>query len=104
MPQMRVEDAVRRNCEALLQQNVAQLMYDMTPQAAMKMMQVQAESPGGGTPALYGFDISGMTQEGDDYLFDVLFSGEQDFSVKARWRAIGDEWKLADFDIYPVEA
>ena len=105
MAEITVEEAVTRNCQALLAGNIAQIFTDMTPEAMAKM----ASAGGGaamsaGLPQLTSYDIVGRAQDGDDHLYDVQFRGQVNFGVRARWREIDGQWKLADFDGYELDA
>lgn len=99
-----VEEAVTRNCQALLTGNIAQIFADMTPEAMAKIAQLGGGGAMTGTmPALTSYDIISRAQDGDDHLYDVQFHGTPSFGVKARWREIGGLWKLVDFDGYQID-
>ena len=104
MPDTTVEEAVTRNCQALMTGNIAQIFADMTPEAMAKLA---TAAPGGGMaggmPQLTSYDIVSREQEGDDHLYDVQFRGDQSFGVKARWREVAGVWKLVDFDGYALD-
>ena len=51
---------------------------------------------GGAMPALTSFDIESHDQNGDDHVFKVKFSGDQDFMAIATWRDVDGQWKIAD--------
>lgn len=111
MPDISVEDAVKRNCEALISGNIAQLFVDLTPEAMVKMSQAQAQAQAAGgagagmgaMPKLTGYEVVSRDREGEDELYDVRFAGDVNFGVKARWRQVADQWKLADFEPYQYE-
>ncbi|HXK33345.1 MAG TPA: hypothetical protein VNM91_04935 [Dehalococcoidia bacterium] len=96
MPDIPVEEAVKQNCQALLAGDLMRIMSDLTPEA---MAQVMASAGGGGgmgaMPALTGFDILSHEQQGDDHLFKVKFTGDQEFTASATWRDVGGVWKIA---------
>lgn len=99
-----LDEAIQRNCEALIAGNIVQLFADLTPQAMMKLTQ----STGGGAmsgqmPKLTGYEIVSKTKEGDDDIVDVRFTGDVGFGVKAHWREIDNAWKLTDFEPYQIE-
>jgi hypothetical protein len=104
MAEITVEEAVTRNCQALLTGNIAQIFTDIAPEAMAKMASMGGGQLSAGLPKLTSFDIVSRAQEGDDHLYDVHFEGEQCFGVKARWREIAEQWKLVDFEGYPLEA
>lgn len=100
MADVTVEEAVIRNCEALIAGNFAQIFADMTPQAMAKLSQSAGAQVGGPLPQLTAYEVVSREQEGDEHLYDVRFSGDVRFGVKARWREIDGQWKLVDFDPY----
>jgi len=97
MPEMDVEDAVKENCQALLAGDLMRVMNDLTPEA---MGQVMA---GGGNmgamPALRAYDIQSHDVDGEDHVFKIKFEGDQDFTAKATWRDVGDQWKIAALEV-----
>ena len=104
MAQITVEEAVTRNCQALLTGNIAQIFGDMTPEAMAKMAQAGGSGAmTGQMPQITSYDIVSREQDGDDHLYDVQFHGEPSFGVKGRWREIEGQWKLVDFDGYAIE-
>ncbi|MGD9892979.1 MAG: hypothetical protein AB7R89_19185 [Dehalococcoidia bacterium] len=98
-----VEEAVTRNCQALLTGNIAQIFADMTPEAMAKIAQLGGGAMTGTMPALTSYDVISRVQDGEDHLYDVQFHGTPSFGVKARWREIGGLWKLVDFDGYQID-
>ena len=102
MADITVEEAVTRNCEALIAGNIAQIFTDMTPEAMAKLSQSAAATAGGPMPKLTRYEIVGREQEGDDHVYDVRFAGDVHFGVRGRWREIDNQWKLVDFDGYEL--
>ena len=100
MADISLEDAVRRNCEALIAGNIAQIFADLTPQAMAKLSQSAGGQMTGGMPKLTGYEIVSRGQEGDDQVYDVRFTGDVNFGVKAHWQEINNWWKLTDFEPY----
>lgn len=94
MPDIDVEQAVKENCQALLTGDLMRVMNDLTPEA---MAQVMANAGGGmgAMPQLTGFDIQSHEQQGDDHLFKIKFTGDQEFTALATWRDVGGAWKIA---------
>jgi hypothetical protein len=94
MPDMDVEQAVKENCQALLAGDLMKVMTDLTPEAMAQVM-----SGGGGNmgamPALTGYDIQSHDVQGDDHVFKIKFSGDQEFTALATWRDVGGQWKIA---------
>ena len=104
MADISVDEAVTRNCQAMLTNNFAQIFADMTPEAMAKLAQQTGGTMAAGTlPQLTSYDIISHEQDGEDHLYDVQFHGEPSFGVRARWREINGQWKLADFDGYALE-
>lgn len=96
MPDTSVEEAVKENCQAVLTGDLMRIMNDLTPEALGKLM---AAGGGGGMasmPALKTFDIESHDVQGEDHLFKIKFSGDQDFTALATWRDVGGQWKIAD--------
>ena len=106
MADITVEEAVTRNCQALLAGNIAQLFADMTPEAMAKLAQAGGgQMPmGGAMPTLTGYEVVSRSQDGDDHLYDVQISGSVNFGVKTRWRELNGAWKIVDFDGYQLES
>jgi hypothetical protein len=98
-----IEEAVTRNCQALMTGNIAQIFADMTPEAMAKLSAQGGGALSGGLPQLTSYDVVSRSQDGDDHLYDVQFHGQPSFGVKARWREIADQWKLVDFEGYALE-
>ena len=103
MADVTIEEAVTRNCQALMTGNIAQIFADMTPEAMAKIAQLGGGAMTGTMPALTSYDIVERSQDGDDHLYDVRFHGQPSFGVKARWRELGGQWKLVDFDGYQLD-
>lgn len=104
MADITVEEAVIRNCEALIAGNIVQIFADMSPQAMVKLSQSMASpmSGGGTPPKLTGYEIADRSQDGDRHVYDVRFSGDVNFGVKAYWEEVDNAWKLVDFEPYQM--
>jgi hypothetical protein len=98
MPETPVEDAVKANCQAVLQGDMMKIMSDLTPEALNNLMAGGAGGGGmgGSMPTLTGFEIKNQEQTGDDHVFTVEFTGDQTFTAVATWRDVGGAWKIAD--------
>jgi hypothetical protein len=105
MPDISLEEAVERNCQALIAGNIAQIFVDMTPEAMAKLSQSAgaAQMGSGPMPKLTAYEIVDREQADGDDVYDVHFHGDVNFGVKARWRAINDQWKLVDFEPYQLD-
>ena len=93
MPETDVEQAVRENCQALLSGDLMRVMNDLTPEAMAQVMSGGGNM--GAMPQLTGFDIQSHDQQGDDHVFKIKFSGDQEFVALATWRDVGGMWKIA---------
>lgn len=96
MPDTPVEEAVKENCQAVLAGDLMRIMNDLTPEALGKLMASGGGGGMGAMPALTSFDIQSHEQNGEDHVFTVKFSGDQDFTAVATWRDVGGQWKIAD--------
>jgi len=96
MPDISVEQAVKENCQALLIGDLMRVMNDLTPEAMAQLMQNAGAGGGmGAMPALTAFDIQSHDEQGEDHVFKIKFSGDQDFTAIATWRDVGGAWKIA---------
>lgn len=100
MADITVEQAVERNCQALVAGNIAQIFMDMTPEAMAKLSQSAGAMAGGPMPKLTGYEVVSRSEVEGDPLYDVRFEGDVNFGVKGRWREINNQWKLVDFEPY----
>lgn len=103
MAEITVEEAVVRNCEALIAGNFAQIFMDITPRVMAKLSQSMAQSGQsmtGPMPKLTAYEIVSRTQENGDHVYDVRFTGDVSLGVRARWKEIDNAWKLVDFEPY----
>ena len=98
MPDAPVEEAVKANCQAVLAGDMMRIMSDLTPDALAKLMAGAGAGGGmgGAMPALKSFNIESHDQSGEDHVFKVKFSGDQDFTAIATWRDVDGQWKIAD--------
>ena len=95
-----VEQAVHRHGKAIVSMDIGQIMNDLMPDAMMKL---QAAAGGGMALQINGYELLGHSRDGDDYLYDVKYSGPQSFTVRARWSRLGPEWKIIDAGIIARE-
>ncbi|HZP58660.1 MAG TPA: hypothetical protein VFC53_14085 [Dehalococcoidia bacterium] len=93
MPDIDVEEAVKQNCQALLIGDLMRVMNDLTPEAMAQVMSGGGNM--GAMPQLKSFDIQSHEVQGDDHVFKIKFSGDQDFTAVATWRDVGGQWKIA---------
>ena len=95
MPDITVDEAVTKNCQALLNGDLMTVMNDLTPEAMAGAMANAGGSMGGAMPQLKSFDILSHDEQGEDHIFKIKFSGDQDFTAIATWRDVGGAWKIA---------
>ena len=96
MPDTSVEQAVTENCQAVLIGDLMRIMSDLTPEAMGKLMS------GGGVgamPTLTSFKIESHDEKGEDHVFRIKFTGDQDMTAIATWRDVGGAWKIADLEM-----
>ena len=98
MPRTPIEDAVKKNCQAVVAGDLANIMADFTADALGNLIANTRSGPGT-TPALTGFSIENSQVKGGDHVFTVKFAGDEDFTTVATWREIGGTWKIADLRI-----
>ena len=72
---------------------IPEVMKDLTPDALQQVMPLMA----GGPNPIKSNSVVSRGQEGDDFIFDVTYSGEDGKSVSMReWvRQIDGTWKIA---------
>lgn len=97
-----VEDAVQRNCQALLAGNIALIFQDLAPEAMAKLATLGGGQMTGQMPQLTSYDVISRSQDGADHLYEVQFKGTPAFGVKARWRELNGQWKIVDVDGYQL--
>ena len=95
MPDITVDEAVTKNCQALLNGDLMTVMNDLTPEAMAGAMANAGSNMGGAMPQLKSFDILSHDEQGEDHIFKIKFSGDQDFTAIATWRDVGGAWKIA---------
>src|SRR5690348_10024636 len=95
VPEISVEEAVKQNCQAVLNGDMMRIMQDLTPEALGALM-ANAGSNMGAMPALKSFDIQSHDVNGDDHVFKIAFAGDQDFNAVATWKDVGGAWKITN--------
>ena len=73
--------------------DIGQIMTDLMPEAMTKLQQAAG---GGAAVQIHSYELLGHTRDGEDEVYDVKYIGPQSFTVRARWRRFGSEWKIAD--------
>jgi hypothetical protein len=96
MPDISIDEAVKQNCQAVLTGDLMRIMGDLTPEALGKLMAGGGGGGMGAMPTLTSFNIESHDEQGEDHVFRVKFSGDQDFTAIATWRDVGGQWKIAD--------
>lgn len=95
-----IDEIVHRHAKAIVSMDIGQIMNDLEPKAMAKL---QEQAGGGAAIQINGYEILGCKPDGDDWLYDVRYSGPQSFTVRARWSQVGPEWKVVDADIISRE-
>ncbi|MBI5288138.1 MAG: hypothetical protein HY873_04110 [Chloroflexi bacterium] len=98
MPGISIEEAVKKNCQAVVAGDLANIMGDLTADALGNLL-ANARSGPGTMPAITGFSIDRHEETGGDHTFTVKFAGEHDFTTVATWRDVSGAWKIADLKI-----
>ena len=102
LPDITVEEAVKRNCQALLLGDLSRLMMDLTQEAMAQMMAAGAGP--GAIPQISSFDIQSHEQQEEDHIFKIKFVGVAgETVVTATWRDIEGEWKIAALQLPPPQ-
>jgi hypothetical protein len=91
-----IDEIVHRHARAIVSMDIARIMNDLEPNAMVKLQQ----QAGGGTAIqINDFEVLTSEPDGEDWLYDVRYTGPQSFTVRARWSQVGGEWKIVDADI-----
>jgi len=89
---MTAEEFMRGHAEKACSGRIAEIMGDLTPEA---LAQVGALMAGGPNPPK-GNTVVPVRQDGDDYIFDVTYTGDGGASASMREtvRQIDGTWKI----------
>ncbi|MFQ5880267.1 MAG: hypothetical protein ACE5IZ_08860 [Dehalococcoidia bacterium] len=98
--EVNIEEIANRFGRAVVTMDIGRLMTDLTPEAMTKL---QAQAGGGMAIQISSFEILSHSRDGDDYLVDSKFLGPTNFTMRARWRHTGGEWKIVDADVISTE-
>jgi hypothetical protein len=101
-------DAAERVAKAVKDGNIALLMGEITPEALMQMMQMQAAA-GGVTPAqmpnIESYNIEEMGPDGDAEVFHLSFTSSiGNATLAASWKQILGKWKISAVSLVSAEA
>jgi hypothetical protein len=91
---MTAEEFMRDHANKACTGRIGEIMGDLTPEA---LGQVGALMAGGPNP-LKGNSVVPVSQNGDDYIFDVTYTGDGDASVSMREtvRKVDGTWKIVN--------
>jgi len=93
MPDLSIEEAVERSCQALMSGDLMQVMSDFTPEALGAVM--ASASAITNVPSLVGYSVRSQQEDGGDHVFDVAFqTSEGEVAARVTWREIDDTWKI----------
>lgn len=86
------EDTAKRHGQAVVDGNMSQVMADLAPEAMSGAM-----SLGGALQGVTAYRIASHTPDGEDHIFEIAYTtAAGDLTVRSRWRAIGDDWKVVE--------
>jgi hypothetical protein len=91
-----IDRFVDAHAKAIVSMDIAKIMDDLMPEAMMKL---QAQAGGGAALQINSYELLGHTRDGEDYWYDVRYTGPESFTVHARWSQIGGAWKVVDAEI-----
>ena len=98
MPEISIDEAVRRNCQALVAGDLAAVLNDLTPEAV-----AQAVAGSGGAtmmPAVIGYEIVSRQEASGEHRFRISFKGsDHDFEAGITWREVDGAWKITAVDL-----
>jgi len=95
-----IDEIVRRHARAIVAMDIPQIMNDLEPNAMAKLQQ---QAGGGAAIQVNDYEVLTSVPDGDDWLYDVKYTGPQSFTVRARWSRLGSAWKIVDADIVARE-
>jgi hypothetical protein len=94
MPARTPEDAAHAHARATVAGDLGTVFRAMTPEALARAMQL-----GNTEWRLSGYELTGHSQNGDDYLFDILYQTEiGPLALRYRFREIEGDWKVVDVE------
>jgi hypothetical protein len=94
MPEISVEEAVERNCQAIMSGDVMLAMADFTPDALAGLMTAGAGFTGA-MPMLHGYSIESHEARGEDHLFTIKFSTSTgDVTANSTWAEVDGSWRI----------
>ena len=101
-------DAAERVAKAVKDGNIAMLMGEITPEALMQMMQMQAAA-GGVTPAqmpnIESYTVEEMGPDGDAEVFNLSFtSAIGNATLAGSWKQVMGKWKISAVSLVSAEA
>ena len=106
-PAETAREAVERNAKAIMEGNLAQLMADITPEALAEMMKMTAGQSAVSLqqlPAITGYAIEDLGEDGDVHRFDVRFeSALGNVTLATGWKVLLGRWKVASASLVSAE-
>ena len=88
---MDAREHVDRHGQYALARNWQALGADFTPEALEEATKLGLRPPRGTTQ----YRLIGEQQDGEDYTFDVEYSGgEETKTIRSTWRKQGEDWKI----------
>lgn len=91
---MNAEEFMRDHAEKASTGRIPEILGDLTPEAMAKLGGLMAGGPN--PPKAY--EVTPVSQSGDDHIFDVTYTGDGDTKVSMREtvREIDGKWRIVD--------
>jgi hypothetical protein len=99
MPDTTVEEAVERNCQAIMSGDLMRVLSDFTPEALTNVMSLGANLTSA-MPMLHGYNVESHEEKGLDHLFVIKFiTSAGDVTASATWREVDGFWRIVDIGL-----
>jgi len=92
MGEMTAEEFMRSHADKASSGRIAEILGDLTPEAMSQVMPLMADGPNPPT----GNTVVPRGRDGDDYVFDVTYTGDSDKVTSMReWvRQVDGAWRI----------
>jgi hypothetical protein len=89
---MNAEEFLRAHADNATSGKIAEVMKDLTPESLAQVGSLMAAGPN----PIESSKVEPRGQEGDDFIFDVTYSGQGKSTTMREWiRQIDGTWKIA---------
>jgi len=95
-----ITERVEKHARAIVSMDIPQITNDLMPEP---MQRLQEQAGGGMAMQIDAYEILGYEKDGDDYVYDVKYTGKESFTVRARWSDMGDDWRIVDAELVARE-